>query len=139
MESEHLPGSPCQWIYNGGPAPGGKPETFLRSEARDPAVSPEPNPVVDPIWPRSPNDREIPEPDEIPRRLTVRLVSPGALRNPRPSSRWSRTGEPFDQSETSAGRFRSRSPVLPSCEPPICVPTGVTRPSWSLPLSFTST
>ena len=44
-----------------------------------------------------------------------------------------------DQSETAAGRFRSWSAVLQSCEPPICaptcVPTGVTITSWSLPLS----
>ncbi|KAK2180889.1 hypothetical protein NP493_422g02005 [Ridgeia piscesae] len=43
-ESEHLPGSPYQWTYAGGPTPGGIPETFLRSKAGDPAGSPEPNP-----------------------------------------------------------------------------------------------
>ena len=134
-QSEHLRCSPCQWTYAGGPTPGRKPETFLRAKAGDAAGSPEPNPEVDPFRPRSPNDREIPEPDKNPRRHTVRLVSPGARRNPRPNSGQSRT----DQSETAAGRLRSRSPVLPSCEPPICVPTcvptSVTRTSWSHPLS----
>ncbi|KAK2138491.1 hypothetical protein NP493_7646g00001 [Ridgeia piscesae] len=133
--SEHLPGSPCQWTYAGGPDPGGEPETYLRAEAEDQAGSLQPNPEVDPVRPRSPNDREILEPDENPRRHTVRLVSPGARRNPHPNSGRSRT----DQSETAAGRFRSRSPVLPSCKPPICVPTcaptGVTRIIWSPPLS----
>ena len=50
-ESKHLPGSSCQWTYAGRPAPGGKPETFLRSEARYPTGSPEPNPEVDPFGP----------------------------------------------------------------------------------------
>ena len=45
-ESEHLPGSPYQWTYAGGPTPGGIPETFLRSGAGDPAGSPEPNPEL---------------------------------------------------------------------------------------------
>ena len=47
--------------------------------------------------------------------------------------------EPLDQSEPVAGGFHSRSPVLTSCELPICVPTcvstGITRTSWSLLLS----
>ena len=123
----------------GGPAPGGKPETFLRAEARDPAGSSEPNPDDNPVQPRSLNDWEIPELDENLRRHTIRLVLPGTQRNPQPSSGQSRTGEPFDQSETVAAGFRSRSPVLPSCERTIClrtcVPTGFTRTSWSLPLS----
>ena len=136
--SEHLLGSPCKWTYAGGTAPGEKPETYLRAESRAPAGSPGPNQKVDPVRRRSPSDREIPEPDANPKRHTVRLVSPGARRNHRLASGRSRTGEPFDQSETVAGRFRSRSPVLPSRElpicVPICVPTGVTRTSWSFPL-----
>ena len=33
-ESEHKPGSPCQWSYTSGPGRGGKPVTFLRIERR---------------------------------------------------------------------------------------------------------
>jgi len=92
---------------------------------------PEPNTENDLVRPRSP--------DENPRCHTVRLVSPGDRRKARPASGRSRTHEPFDRSEPVAGRFRSQSPVLTSCESPICipthVPTGFTVTSWSLPLS----
>ena len=71
--SEHLPGSPRQWIYASVPAPGGKPDTFLRAKPGDPARSPEPNPEVDRVRPRSPNDWEIPEPDENPRPTSIEL------------------------------------------------------------------
>ena len=98
----------------------------------------DPNPEIDLVRPSSPNDREILEPDENPRRHTVRLVSPGDRRKTRPASGRGRTHEPFDQSEPDPGRLRSRSPVLTSCEPPICVPTcvptGVTRTSCSFSL-----
>ena len=91
-----------------------------------------------PVQSRSPNVQEIPEPDENPRRHTVQLVSPGTRRNVQPNS-GRRTA---DQSETAAGRLCSQSPVFPSYEPPICiltcVPTGVTKTSWSLPLSGNS-
>jgi len=132
--TEHTHGSLSQKIYGEGPAPGKKPET----ESPDGSPELEPIPEIELVRSWSPNDRELPEPDE-PRRHTVRLVSPGTRRNVRSVSVRSRIHEPFNQSQTASGRFRSRSPVRTFYEPPICVPTGVptgvTRTGWSLPLS----
>ena len=63
----------------------------------------------------------------------------GRGRNVRPASVWSRNHEPFSQSENVSDRYRGRSPLRTRYELPICVPTGIptgiTRTSWSLPLS----
>ena len=84
MVTEHSNGSLSQQTYAEGPAPGKKLETYLGAES--PNGSPEPNPEIEFVRPKSPNDRELPEPDDNPRRHTVRLVSPGPRRNLRPAS-----------------------------------------------------
>ena len=51
-----------------------KPETYLGAEF------PDGSPEIYLVWSRSPNDQELPAPDENSRRHTVRLWSPGIRR-----------------------------------------------------------
>ena len=133
--TEQSYGSLSQQTYAEGPSPGEKPEKNLCTKSPDGSPEPEPNPEIELVRPGSPNDRELPKPDDNPRRHTVQLVSPGPRRNARPASVRGQSHESFNQSEPAEGRFRSRSPVRTFYEPPICVParapTSVTRTSWS--------
>ncbi|KAK2191068.1 hypothetical protein NP493_60g03005 [Ridgeia piscesae] len=73
------------------------------------SLEPEVNPEVAPVWRRSPSDWEIPEPDGNPRCPTVRLVSPGAWRNPWLSSGRSRTRELLTNQKNAVGGKFSRN------------------------------